>query len=876
MPLANGDRLGPYEIVAAIGAGGMGEVYRARDTRLGRDVALKLLAGAVADDVERQQRFAREAHAVAALNHPNIVTIHSVEAIDGRHFLTMELVDGRALSDLIPPAGLPIDRLLKIGIQLADAIGAAHQRGITHRDLKPSNVMVTTDGRAKVMDFGLAAYRPHQTGGESLVTSPALTQAGVILGTVAYMSPEQAEGKAVDERSDIFSLGVTLYEMATGRRPFTGDSGLSVMSSILRDNPRPITDINPALPAGLSRIVRRCLDKDPDRRYHSAKDVRNDLAELTDAPGLATDASTSRASVPLRRSSPAAGIAAAVGAAGVALGVLLSPWLRSFGLDDRPTGAPPVFSQLTWDAGIELYPSLSPDGKWLVYAGDASGNRDIYLQSVGGQTAINLTSDSPADDRQPAFSPDGERIVFRSERDGGGIFVMGRTGEATRRVADTGFNPAWSPDGASVVVATEDVVLSPQSRGPNSTLAIVTVATGERRELKTGDAVQPAWSPDGRWIAHWTTRGPGRQRDIAVVPAAGGDAVIVTDDPPIDWNPVWAPDGRHLYFLSDRGGIMSPWRVAIDGTSGRAIGSPEPVTVPSPSVAHLTYSANGRQLAFASIETSSNVDRLELDAAAGAFTGAPVAVTSGSRPWWLADESPDGRWLALGTAGPFEDLFIIRTDGTGLRQITSDAAVDRFPRWSPDGRRIAFQSNRRGSWEVWAINTDGSGLTALTEKLMGHRPVWSPTGDRLVFNDFLLENKAGIIDPRNPSTEQKVERLPPVADAKYWFVTDWSPDGRWLAGYRDRGGIVVYSFDSQQIALLTETGDMPFWLPDSRRMLFHDGAAMAILDRETRQARAVRPATIDRPLALSRDGRRVYVARSQTRSDIWTAVQPPR
>src|SRR5688572_25138778 len=291
MPLSPGTQLGSYEIVSLLGAGGMGEVYRARDPRLKREVALKVLPDVAAADADRRERFTREALAVAALNHPHIVTIHSVEDAGTAVFLTMELVEGRSLAEALPPTGLPIERVLTIGIAVADATSAAHQKGITHRDLKPGNIMLGEGeqaGRIKVLDFGLAKIVDAQLGasGVSMLQTEApahtapITAEGRILGTVAYMSPEQAEGQAIDGRSDLFSLGVVLYELATGRRPFAGDTNLSILSSILKDTPKSVTDINPAIPPELGRIIRRALAKDPERRYQTAKDLRNDLEDL--------------------------------------------------------------------------------------------------------------------------------------------------------------------------------------------------------------------------------------------------------------------------------------------------------------------------------------------------------------------------------------------------------------------------------------------------------------------------------------------------------------------------------------------------------------------------------------------------------------------
>src|SRR3954471_12177524 len=313
--------LGHYRILEPIGEGGMGEVYAAEDTRLHRRVALKVLPRLLADDPERRLRFEREAQAIAALNHPNIVTIHSVEESDGIPFLTMEMVDGKPLTDVIPRDGLPVPTLLKIAIAISDAIAAAQQRGITHRDLKPANVMVTGEGRVKVLDFGVAKLRDLEIaeGGDDLTRSPTnqLTGEGKIIGTIAYMSPEQAEGKPVDPRSDIFAVGVLLHEMATGDRPFKGDTNVSIVSSILRDNPPPVTDLNPRLPADLARIVRRCLAKDPDRRYQTSADLRNELEDLKQ------DAASGTMSI-ARPSPPRRGSARTLAIAGAAAVLLLA------------------------------------------------------------------------------------------------------------------------------------------------------------------------------------------------------------------------------------------------------------------------------------------------------------------------------------------------------------------------------------------------------------------------------------------------------------------------------------------------------------------------------------------------------------------------
>jgi serine/threonine protein kinase len=376
------DRLGPYEVLGLLGQGGMGTVYRARDPRLDRAVAIKVLLDERSGDVSRRERFLLEARAVAALTHPNIVSIYSVEEDADRIFLTMEYVEGRTLRDLIPSTGMALDSLLALAIPLADAIAAAHQKGIIHRDLKPSNIMVSTEGRLKVLDFGLAKLLD-STSPDDTATRAApspLTSEGVILGTMAYMAPEQAEGRRVDHRTDIFSLGVILYEMATGRRPFAGDTSAALVAAILRDMPIPVTDINTAMPAECARIVRRCLAKDPTRRYQTAIDVRNELEELK------RDAESSQ-SAAVRVGPPASArrgrrwlvpTIVVAGAAAVALAGYVA--LRSSQSAQPPALPRMAERQVTTNPAEDpvWYATISPDGKYLAY-GDYSG---IHLRLI--------------------------------------------------------------------------------------------------------------------------------------------------------------------------------------------------------------------------------------------------------------------------------------------------------------------------------------------------------------------------------------------------------------------------------------------------------------------------------------------------------------
>jgi len=863
----------------------MGEVYRARDPRLGREVAIKVLPAAFAADDDHLRRLEREARAAAALNHPNIVTVYSVEKSDSHLFVTMELVEGRSLALAIPRGGLSLDDLLTIAIPLTDAIAAAHAKGITHRDLKPANIMIGADahaGRVKVLDFGLAKLDESSLLFESAAT---ITTEGRVIGTVAYMSPEQAAGTPIDARSDLFSLGVILYEMATGQRPFKGDSNVTVLSSILKDTPSSVTDINGALPSELGRIIKHCLVKDPARRYQTAADLRNELAELKQE--LDSGALVASGMVSPRTTRPLRSLLIKGGGAVIVLGLALAAayrWLPPHATADRnAAGGERAFTQLTTLPGLEEGPSLSPDGKWVVYDGNQTGNADIYLQSVGGHNAINLTKDSAEDDTQPAFSPDGESIAFRSERAGGGIFVMGRTGESVRRVTDGGFSPAWSPDGARLVFSTAFPDPFNRSLGELWTVAL---ATGEKHRLSdVVEGVQPSWSPHGQRIAYWTVYSEGRrlgQRDIWTVPANGGTPISVTSDAALDINPVWAPDGRFLYFSSDRGGSISLWRIPLDEATGRVLGPPEALTTPSPDSRHPSVSADGRLVAYASFGETASIQTIAWDPLAATVTGRPSTVVGGTRYLHHVSVSPDGRWLAYYSRGRQMNILISRSDGTGERQLTNDSAYDRNPTFSPDGQWIAFFSNRGGKYQIWLIRPDGSGLRQATDAPNGAMSSnqWSPDGSRLIYIDPTTTNMY-VFEPRKPWSVQTPQVFSTVMEAGVTFSPQsWSPDGKQLLGSGGPEGqdaIFAYTFASKRFTRLSDVGTPWTWLNDGRRLLYTAHRKLFVLDSASKVSRellSVAPDDFDTKtggssVALSRDNRTIYFTRATQQGDIW-------
>jgi serine/threonine protein kinase len=866
--LQPGQSLSHYRLIEKIGEGGMGVVWKALDTTLDREVAIKVLPEDFSRVPGRLKRFQREAKAVAALNHPNIVTVHSVERTERLHLITMELVEGKILTELIPGTGLPLERFFELAVPLADAISAAHRHGITHRDLKPENVMVDADGRLKVLDFGLAKIgeeaRAAATGSQLETRSGSITEHGMILGTVAYMSPEQAQGKPIDHRSDIFSLGVMFYQMATGKHPFLGETGMLILSSIIKDTPVSITELNHSLPRHLGRIVNRCLAKEPALRYQAALDLRNDLTGLQEE----IDSGISLPSEETPQA-PRRGLGRRwVFGAGLAVAALIVGyfWLeqRLNGPESRRTPLTATIVKVTSQPGQELFSSLSPDGKMLVYSSKAGGNWDVYLQRVGGEIPNNLTEDFAGYDGQPAFSPDGEYIAFRSGRQGGGIFVMGATGESVRRLSDSGFNPAWSADGSEIVFSGESI-FDPWDRAGTGGLWAVDVAGGGKRVITETDAVQPSASPNGHRIAYWGNH-RGAQRDIWTIPSQGGDAVLVTDDAPLDWNPIWSPDGAQLYFSSDRGGSMNLWRVPIEEKSGRVEGPPEQVTTGgAASHQHLSVSADGRRIAYVESLNAANIHKVAFDPATGSVEGQPIPVTRGSTLTRSPSPSPDGEWIVFKTMGKQEDLFVVRADGTARRQITNDVHMDREPKWSPDGKRIAFFSDRDGSAGSWTIKPDGTDLKRVTDGVL---PIWSPDGSRIV-------TTAGIVDLRLPPEERSLEVLPPLNESgEVMWVTSWSPDGRMLAGPGSKGsGIYLFSLETREYRRLLDFGGGAKWLGDNRHLVFGHRGRLHFLDTESgayHEILSLDPvASIQGWFSLSRDDRTIYFGRSTDESDIW-------
>jgi eukaryotic-like serine/threonine-protein kinase len=879
MALTPGTRLGNYEIVAAVGAGGMGEVYRSRDPRLNRDVAIKVLSPQLANDPAAVGRFEREAMSVARLSHPNILSIFEFVQQNGTAFVVTEFVEGDTLRARLDGGPLAVRRAVAYALQIARGIAAAHARGIVHRDLKPENVMITRDDHVKILDFGLA--KPVEiTAMDKTLATGVVTAAGVVLGTFGYMAPEQVRGLEVDHRADMFAFGAVLYEMLSGARAFTGETAADTMSAILSKDP-PELDATPQIPAGLDRIVRRCLEKSPDSRFQSANDLAFALETLTTS-------STSSAQPALEAAAPrrsrAAWLPWAVAGMAIAAAVIVvlagsNPITRSIlgGGAGEPDARWSSFTRISEAGGEETSPTLSPDGTTVAYAMRVNGSWDIYAQRVGGRNATPIVNDPQRDERGAAFSPDGSQIAFHVSDSVGGIFLAGATGESVRRVTDNGFDPAWSPDGKQIAYGTEEVN-DPLSRLGISTLFVVDAGGGTPRKLVEGDGVQPSWSPSGDRIVYWSN--VGGQRDLYTVPAAGGMPVRITNDPALDWSPIWSPDGRFIYFSSDRGTALNLWRIAVDESSGAASGRPEPVTAGvQASIGLPSFSKDGSRLAFRSRVAAVNPAAIPFDPVT-LRAGTPFLLDSQNNIRVPSSVSPDGKLLALYAIGEHqEDLFIAPLDGA-IRRLTDDAARDRGPVFTPDGRSLVFYSNRDGQWSPWIVGTDGGGLRKVAVAKDGAiYPVVSPKGDLLIFASG--GGREMFSAPIGATTSTPTQLPGNQTGGKYFGPTTWSSDGALLAGplalaSGHYAGVGVYDLAAHRTTEVSsdKTGAVQ-WLGSSHRLVYFtkNGTQLVVVDHATKARSVVDvrlPGTVsDDTIAVAPDGRTIYFGAARAEADIW-------
>ncbi len=737
----------------------------------------------------------------------------------------------------------------------------------------------------KILDFGLAKAVVGDASASGPTSTPTIlptmtsagTAMGMILGTAAYMSPEQARGKPVDKRADIWAFGVVLFEMLAGKRLFDGETVSDTPAAVLT-RPVELDALPKATPAPLRRLLSRCLERDAKTRLRDIGEAR--IALESPAAVEAEVAAPVVAASPKRPIWMAATAAIVLVAAAAAVGWWLGH--RSSAQAELWSS----FTQLTDASGIETGPTISPDGTSFAYSSAARGSWDIYVQRVGGRNPVLVAGDPSRDEVWPAFSPDGKLIAFGQSGGQGGLFVVGATGESVRRLTDFGSNPAWSPDGQRIVFSTEEVG-SAYSRGDLSTLWTVDVSGGQPVKLEADDAIQPAWSPSGSRIAFWVTLSG--QRDLVTIPATGGPRVHVTKDVATDWAPVWSPNGKFLYFASDRGGSMGIWRIGIDEASGRPTSAPEPVAVGVDIAMDLPHlSADGTSLVFRSMISAVNPAAIPFD---------PVTERAGSvtllqhRTGILApyDVSPDGQWLVLANLRERqEDLFVMRTNGTELSRVTDDPARDRTPRFSPDGNLLTFFSNKSGPYQGWSVRRDGGDRKPLTD-----------FPDKDILFTFLspdARSVLGVFSERGwvtgptgaPLTLQSGTVTKELSvGAGFFYPSTWSRDGRWLSGYiftpaGGYAGNALYDVASGAIKKLSDdaVGEQLAWMPDQARVVYFTATGklmiqdIATLKRRELDVQLPLPPDADFNIFASPDGRTIYYGAQQTEANIWKVEVP--
>jgi len=890
MSLAAGDRLGPYAILEPLGAGGMGEVYKARDTRLDRTVAIKILPAHVAVDTERRSRFEREARAIAKLTHPNILAIYDVGESDGVRFIVTELVDGEPVH-----GPLPVRKLLEVAVQIADGMAAAHEAGIVHRDIKPDNILVTRDGRAKILDFGLARETGWATGDQAGPTQTA-TSAGTVLGTVAYMSPEQARGRPVDGRSDQFSFGLVLYELATGRRAFERDSAAQTLSAIIEADPDVV--VLAGLPVPLRWVIERCLAKDPAERYASTADLYRDLRHLRDRHSelLRSGARVTGIAAPRRRALwPVVAGALLVGVAG---------WMLARALG--PADTPGVsldgyrFTPVAVDQGVQSMPAWSPDGESLAFSGEVDGYVQIFIRRLGQSTASQITA-LDGDCTYPVWDPDGTRVFFVLARPDGSSFlsadsevwVVSAAGGAPERLIERTPAFALSPDGATLVY------LSPPIGGAAGAYALrafdlesrttqdlaaqpIVLSINWRSDTRSMD-----FAPDGSTlglIAPGTPEllllanplaGRGDERRVRFATASGDAVNLYGFD--------WMPDGRHVLLnLSDPfEGDRSIWLGDLrTGIATRLTASARWEFSP-------VVSPDGERVAFASTEL--DWDLIEVDVSTGEHR--PLVATSRYDAWgdWLPDSS--GFIFTTQRAGPFEIWADTGRGGPPGPVVTPAAFEDRSTLFlssgaaSPDGRSVAYVRFTSSEIRIYVSAMAGSRPVRLTaddgDPEREDSPAWSPDGSWIVFrrgNRLLKALASGGTAPT---------LLADDAAANFSAAPQWLPDGRvvvYLArdGFRevpaDGGPTRLISTERPAVWDLTPDGRQIYAIREGPRRAI-DLVAIDVASGEVREMLSLGQAPVSpefggwydslRAMRISPDGTRLIYAYLNPEADIW-------
>jgi len=855
MPFSAGTKLGPYDILAPIGAGGMGEVYKARDTRLDRIVAIKILPAGKTGDSQRA-RFFQEARAASALNHPHIVAIYDIGREGDHDYIVMEYVAGKTIGQSIPRKGMRLDEALRVAAQIADALAAAHAAGIVHRDLKPGNVMIAANGSVKVLDFGLAKLAgppgDNDTDTRTMVAEEPRTADGMIVGTAGYMSPEQAQGQPVDSRSDIFSFGALFYEMLTGIRAFRGDSTLATLTAVLHGDPRPVRHLAEGTPSDVERVVNRCLRKDPAKRFQNTGDLKVALEELQQESDSGALAPSADPASPARGRKPVW-----IAVAFLVLSAAGAGWWLHKPAAEGPQDVVAV-SPLTSFPGLQSHPSFSPDGNQVAFVWRKEGDREqhVYVKLVGPGNPIRITMTAPYN-ACPEWSPDGASIAFisASTPQKYALATAPALGGPERVVAEyqnIGC-PSWSPDGQWLVFSRgSGTAGSIGTEGPNGIWA-VSVATGAAHKVTSpsgtdafGDAV-PTLSPDGRTLAFARLRSANGRiylLSLSTDMQPQGDPQPITPEDQRLRRIAWMPDGAELVYSAGSSLPTSGlWRVRASGGQPRRVtgidvgidpavsrprgpglwsrlafaratddsnvwrlpmqsgkpGAPEEVVASSRRDFEPRYSPDGSRIAFTSDRSGySEVWASNADGSAPVQLSNMRAITTGCGRW-----SPDGRQIALcSNASGTSQLYLVDPNGGAPRRLTYSQSHDTAPSWSRDGKWIYFASTRSGRFEVWKIAPEPHATPIQLSTHGGYAALESWDGKTLY---FAKTSQSGQIVGIPPSGGEETP-LPVTVDT--WGDWDVTPEGIVFIPSGARR-VCLYSFVTKQTRTLAELHRAP-------------------------------------------------------------------
>jgi eukaryotic-like serine/threonine-protein kinase len=904
-PLLPGTLVGRYRVLASVGSGAMGEVYRAEDTSLGRVVALKTLPGDLVGTPDRRARFENEGRVMASLSHPNLVHVYDVGEYQGVPYLVQEFIEGETLEDVLLSGAVAAPKAALWIAQAAEGLAAVHGAGILHRDIKPSNLMVGRDGRIRVLDFGLAKVQAVPEDGRR--SQPSLTTDGLVVGTAQYMSPEQASGKKADARSDIFSLGIVFHELLAGKLPFEGETPVDVMYAILHLAPASIPGFGTGVLKGFADVVGKALEKDPEKRFQSMKELAAAVEAVLDAGGwesgeiaaprlpsarLPKVSAKSPAREPSRR-----WLVALAGAAVLAAAVAVVLLVRGRGGRVEPNAVSLRPVQLTSSAGLDVFPTFSPDGRSVAYSSDRSGRFEIYRRSLGpGGREIQLTTDG-LQNLSPAWSPDGETIAYHA-KSVGGVWLVPALGGVPRQLTPFGSRPSFSPDGKALVFESGSILdFAANSLGalPPSILWIAPLDASPPRPLTqvgrpSGGHGAASWSPDGKRIVFASYNRT--SSEIWSVDVEGSNPVKVSEGNGQCYDPVWGTDGASILFPCwSESWSVGIYRRRVSMDSGKALGAPEEIASFGVAglgwVKQLAVSRDGTKLAYAGLTMASNIWKAPVDAR-GEPSGPETPVTHetgrNSRP----AVSNDGKKLALSRwrPGANQDIWVVDADGGNALQRTTDPADDDYPHWFAGDRRLGFMSLRRGHRAFFAVDLVTGREEVVADFGPGHDAMRiSPDGTKVAFhsnrggttlNVWVAELPAGA--PRQITADRDLAAFP-----------CWSPDGGTLAFEAKREGDVhvftVPASGGTPVQLTRGPGQSwPYsFSPDGSKIAFaglRDGIwNVGWVSRDGKTERTVttyrRLNSYVRYPAWSPAGNAIYYELAETTGNIWLVEMAP-